>query len=195
MKKSGGSPSRVHYNDPPAPVRQEPGRAEKEPARWKWHLAVGGGIIILILLILPCQLRRCGGARDHGGPAYRRIMSSVAAVTAGKKRPEHSMTLEPASRKLHTLKPAEQRRKTAADNRYAGEPDREKKEGGLKPPEKDRQQGKIETADRNASKQNDRSGQAEKRTRDEKNQVKRNERPAVPNFGTKLEVIPAPERN
>jgi hypothetical protein len=187
MKKSSGSPSRVHSNEAEAPLRQAPPQTGKERRGWIGYLAAGGAIIILILLILPCQLRKCGGTRDHGDAAYRWIMSGVPAGTTVKKPHGYANGADRGeTKKQPALKRAVPGRDSATDKQ--GRKD-VSPVGRQKPV-------KIEKGEQGAMKPKDRSGQAEKKNTDGKNSVKPIRRPVTPpDLGTKLELVPAPERH
>lgn len=167
MKKSSGSPTRTYVRESGAPGRPVPSRTGKEPRRWRGYLAAGGAVIILILLILPCQYRQCGGTGDQGGYAYRRVMFMIA------KRPiESTRGPEYAARNdLHELKRAAPHRGTVPVVK-PGKKDKDNatERGAVKLPESHKQLEKIETGEGRAVK------------------------PKVYDFGTKLELVVPPEK-
>ncbi len=183
MKKSGGSPSRMRTSSTEIPVRQETVTGEEGPRRWKSYAAAAGVVVLLILMILPCQYRRCGGAREEGRYAYRWIVSGIPPGTFGKmpagfeKRPYYKVRKD-----LHTSR----RTAPSRDMVPAGRPGKRdtgdaQKKGAVKPPVRDDQLGKIETDEGGALKPK------------EKPKDKPMDKPKVYDFGTKLELVLPPD--
>ena len=184
MKKSGGSPSRVHYTESQTPVRKETPRNRERSRKWGWYLAGGGAIIILILLVRPCQLRRCGGSPERG-TGSRQGWSGGPGEVAEKKRTVHT--------KHADLKRAAPGKKSPADagsrkdDRYA------KKERGTVSPHRP---AEPDNKDRDAVKpaEKEKPVQQEKKPLDARSLIKPYQKPVIPNLGTKIEIIPAPDK-
>lgn len=197
MKKSSGSPSRTHGRGADAPVRQVPVKTGKEHPlrRWKGYVAAGVAVIILIVLIVPCQ-RRCGRPGVPGTYAYRWIVPGIPAGTVNrgpgdaKKGPVYS-----AGKKRLTPKFTERIRPTVpADKKEHGGKAYAEKKDAVKPPVGPDRSGKIETAERDAVKPDSRRDQGENRGTGEKPEVERFEKPKTYDFGTKIELVPAPRK-
>jgi hypothetical protein len=172
MKKSSGSPTRTYVRETDAPGRPVPSRTGKESRGWRRYLAAGGAVIILILLILPCQIRRCGGAGGQGRLAYRRVMSGITRNMIAKRPVESTRGPEYAARKdLHELKHAAPHRGAVPAVKPAKkDQDNATERGAVNLPDSHEQLEKIETGEGRAVK------------------------PKVYDFGTKLELVTPPEK-
>ncbi len=196
MKKSSGSPTRIRARDTEIPARPViPVQAGKEPRRWTGYLAAGAAVIILILLVLPCQFRRCCGDRDHEEYASRFIMSGIP-YSAIEKRPVDSVKGPDHTdkKRLHTPKRvAPHRDKVPVERADKNDGIAAKERGAVKPAERSRQPGKIETDERGALNPDNGPDRRGERGADGKGAVKPHDKPENYDFGTKIElVIPGP---
>ncbi len=173
MKKSSGTPTRTNLRGlDVTTIRHEPAQSGKGLRRWRGYLAAGGAVILLILMILPCQYRRCGGSRNQGTYAYRWIVSGIPSGLAEKaplhtaKGPDHGVR-----KMLLALKRTAPHRGTVPVEKH-GKKDQDNAEErrAMKHPESDKQPEKIETG----------KGRVVK--------------PKVYDFGTKLELVMPPEK-
>lgn len=99
MKKSSGRPARIRGQELPERERPVPATTRTDERRRKWigPVTAAAVVIILALIILPCQYRQCGKVRGRGVPSYRWVLSGVPSSVyekhpVGKEaRPIHGL--------------------------------------------------------------------------------------------------------
>jgi len=193
MKKSRGTAFRARVQEPGTPA-QEPAQPGKTSGRLKGFLAAGGAVILLILLILPCRYRRCGGPADGGKRAYRWVVANVSPGTVERRlNGARKGGYPPAYGMRHGAKRATpQRDAVPADKNGIHGPGNAEEKNAVKPADRSGGPGKIETSGRGAVKPDENRDRGEIRGADDGNAGKNPEKPKVYDFGTKLELVPAP---
>ena len=194
MKKSRGTAFRNRDREPVTPAREVTVQSGGKSGRFKAYLAAAGALIILMLLILPCQYRRCGGPAGGVTRAYRWVATGVPSGTM-KRRQDHGRNngYYPAGVMRHeNRRAAPQRDAVPADKNGIHGPGNAEEKNAVKPADRSGGPGKIETSGRGAVKPDENRDRGEIRGADDGNAGKNPEKPKVYDFGTKLELVPAP---
>lgn len=196
MKKSRGTAFRARVQEPGTPA-QGPAQPGKTSGRLKGFLAAGGAVILLILLILPCRYRRCGGPADGGTRAYRWVAANVSPGTVERRlNGARKGGYPPAYGMRHGAKRAVPRRDSVpADKKGTRDAGAAEEGSAEKPAERSGQRGKNDAIERGAVKPDESRDRGEIHGADNGDAGKKPEKPEKPkvyDFGTKLELVPAP---
>lgn len=194
MKKSRGTAFRNRDREPVTPAREVTVQSGGKSGRFKAYLAAAGALIILILLILPCQYRRCGGPAGGVTRAYRWVATGVPSGTM-KRRQDHRRNngYYPAGGMRHeNRRAAPHRDAVPAYKKGIHGPGNAEEKNAVKPADRSGQPDKIEPAERGARKPDDDREHREGRGAGDRAGEKKPEKPEVYDFGTKLELVPAP---